>query len=223
MRAKFDPYRPAPFHAAPCSYEDAARGPRIISVTQRRQQAYDAQQQSGMRIRIARPVLDQPRVFQDQLKIWHAPQQEGVAKRKNIGSFAMTIFDTKQQPLKNCEPFTVESLEEEFQSRYPQLFRATGRIAVTGMQVFGGREKSFIGLTLEHQEIMPERHKVYGVIAPELLLSDYHLKENRPHISLGTVFRPHLVPEIRELLEPVIPKFVQFGPATLMVEHSGDV
>lgn len=193
----------------------ALRGP---SPRDRRAAARSAQIASGVRIRLARKVMNQLD-FREQRKKWYPAVQEGTATSKSIGSFALTVFDTAQQPLRFGEEHTKESVEERIRARYPDFFLPSPPIEVTGTALFGNRDKPFIALTLAPGHAYDEKVKTRDLIAPELWLDNSHQLDDVPHISLGQVFARSKAEEIRIMLAPVLPAYVQFMPGIVNVER----
>jgi hypothetical protein len=180
--------------------------------------ARGAQDASGLRIRISRKVKNQLD-FSSELEVWHSPVQTGIAQRKSLGSLALTIFDTTQQPLQSMHDYTQESLEDMLQCRLPSLFEESPPIAVTGSALFGSRLRPFIALTLAAGHAHSEQAAVRSLVAPELSLDSRHQLDHQPHISLGQVFAPNQAEPIRSLLTPVLPGYVQLSPARIIVEQ----
>lgn len=190
------------------------RGP---SANQRLTNARNAQSSSGVRVRIARSVVNQTD-FQPELKAWIPSVQDGVASRKSLGNLAMTVFDTTQQPLRFSDDLTEESLTKDFQRRYPLLFVKTKPLEVTGIALFGNRDRPFIGLTFAPGQAFDEIGTVRDIVAPELALDASHQQSHQPHVSLGQAFSYDRAVEIMAKLDPVRPDYVQFAPATVLVE-----
>jgi len=207
-------------HPALSPYEDgrmsnrqrrALKGP---SRRERRSAAQGAQAVTGRRIRISRPVKNQLD-FKPELKAWHEPVQAGIAKRKSLGSLAMTVFDTRQQPLRFGAEHTEESLEGLLYDSCPALFEDCPPVPVTGTGLYGSKIRPFVALTLGPGPIYGERSSVRDAIAPELSLDDSHQLGSRPHVSLGQVFAAHQAVALQAKLEPVLPQYVEFGPALI--------
>jgi hypothetical protein len=205
-------------------YEDGSRNSQRRSLRyqparQRRQQARVAQTASGLRYRIWRKVLNEED-FADELRIWHPAQQNGDVKRKNYREFTLTVFDTNQQPIRHVESYTEEELTELLMRKRPQLFEPTGRIATAGVAPFGN--KTFLALHFGEQ-LEDDRVTARNAIAPELMIDDSHQLVHRSHVSLGKILvkdaaqRARVCDELRAQLEPVIPKFAEFGPAQVDV------
>lgn len=194
----------------------ALRGP---SANQRRNAARQSQAESGIRIRISRQVINQAD-FAPELKIWIPSVQDGVASRKSLGNLAMTVFDTTQQPLRYCDDISTESLEEDLESKYPELFRRTDPLEVTGTAFFGNRKSPFIGLTFAPGRAYDEIQQVRQLVAPELALDSSHQLSHQPHVSLGQVFSYDRALELKEKLDPVTPRYVQLAPAKVEVDHN---
>ncbi len=183
-------------------------------------EARQSQSESGLRIRIARPVKNASD-FGAQMRVWHDLVRTGKAKRKTYGQLALTVFDTKQQPLRNGLDHSEETLTELFEDQYPDLFRDTKPAAVTGTNLFGSKSEPFVGLVFAPGRIHDERIIVRDIVAPELSLGDGHEKLHRPHVSLGRTSLGHLAVEMQQKLEPVLPAYVQFGPATIYISRTG--
>ncbi len=194
----------------------ALRGP---SVQERRNAARAAQAQSGQRVHIARAVLNQPD-FREELKVWIPWVQDGVATRRSLGNLTMTLFNTSQQPLRYAEDYTEEDLRDKFANRYPALFDRTPPLEVTGTDLFGNENRPFIGLMLAPGFAYRELAEVRGIIAPELVLDSSHQNPHRPHVSLGQAFTNAAALELQKRLNPVLPAYVQFGPADINVENT---
>jgi hypothetical protein len=206
----------------PSPYEDgisnrARRALRGPSESERRAQARAAQDASGMRIRIWRPITNQL-AFKSELEVWRKPEYGRTALRKNLGNgLSLTVFDTNQQPLRYGESYTEETLTEKLRCSHPGLFATLGPIAVSGAESFGSKEKPFIALSFEPSGLNTERIAVRDAIAPELWLDSSHQLEHRPHVSLGQVLVSSVAEEIRVQLLPVLPTHVEFGPARVEV------
>lgn len=176
--------------------------------------AKQAQLDSGVRIRISRPVANQLD-FRDELKVWIQPTQDHVAKRKSLGNLTLTVFDTNQQPLRFLDEYTEESLRDRYEAKYPKLFRTTPPIGVTGVAPFGSDKQPMLALTLEPGFIHGDRLDTRRVVAPELDLDDRHQLDHVAHVTLGQVLVASQVETIRLALLPVLPSYVQFGPAEI--------
>lgn len=192
------------------------------SKRERRNTVRTIQDASGITIRIERRVKNQLD-FGPQRKLWYPSVQEGIATSKGVGSLALTVFDTKQQPLAFlAEDTTRESIEAKLRNGYPDLFRETPPIEITGVRLFGDEDENpFIGVFLAPGHAFDEKRRVRNIVAPELWLDDSHQLEDLPHVSLGQVFAPRQAKEIRDMLRPVMPRYVQFMPGTVSVEHRG--
>jgi hypothetical protein len=209
-------YPPLPSHEDGISNRErrSLRGP---SVQARRTAAREAQTASGLRVRVSRAVKNQL-AFKDELKVWHLPVQTGIATRKSLGSLAVTIFDTAQQPLRFGEMFSEAALKDVLDERYPALFEESPPIEVTGTDLFGSRQSPFVALTLAAGFAYREQASVQAIIAPELSLDASHQLEHRPHVSLGRLLVADRAQDIRAQLAPLIPEYVQFKPATICIE-----
>lgn len=192
----------------------ALRGP---SAHARLATARQAQADSGVRVRIARKVLNQGD-FKSELKIWIPSVQNGVAARKSLGNLAMTIFDTSQQPLRYSDGITQDSLEENLAEQYPALYAPTKPLEVTGTALFGSKARPFIGLTFAPGPAFTELRKVQAIVAPELALDSSHQLKHQPHVSLGQVFSYEQALVIQDKLSSNLPGYVQLAPADVCVD-----
>lgn len=198
----------------------ARRGVKFASSAELRRRARDRQQEAGIRIRIHRAVTNQ-HDFKDELSLWHQPVNARTATRttygKGAGGLAITLFDTKQQHLLSLDDsWTEEALCERLARSRPELFKPTGHIAVAGTALFGNMERPFIGLTLAPPSaslLLEDRSIARRAVAPELTLRDDYVADHRLHVSLGQVFLAEEAPLLQQRLEPVIPKYIQFGAA----------
>jgi hypothetical protein len=207
-------------------YEDGIsnrqrRAIRGKSTRERLTEARDAQAQSGIRVRIARPVKNETD-FMGELKVWIPSVQAGVARRKSLGNLAMTVFDTAQQPIRACAGLTKEEIERRLASQYRPIFEQSPPIEVTGTALFGNLSRPFIGLTLAPGFAFKERGIVRPIVAPELGLDDRHQPDHRLHVSLGQALSHERAIEIQAALATVLPNYVQFRPATVSVELDAD-
>lgn len=175
------------------------------------------QQESGVRIRLSRPVKNH-KDFSPELKVWHEPVQFGYATRKGLGALAVTLFDTNQQPLRSSDGHSQASLLELLQEWYPAFFQDTPPITVTGTAPFGSSSKPFIGLTLGPGFLYDEQTRIRSLVAPELSIDDSHQLQHRLHVSLGQVFVAAQAQAIEEQLRPVVPGYVQFGPGQIILD-----
>lgn len=196
------------------------RSLRVEPLRQRRERAWETQQNSGFRIRISRPVMtDQPKIFERELKAWIPFVHAGVASRRSIGNFAVTMFDTNQQPLMYNDGYrSVEELREKIAVKLPKLLSRTGIIKIAGIAEFGSPKRPFIGLTFKEDDIKQEIRSLVAVVAPELALDDNHQQLHIPHISLGQVHCPESVAEIKNALEGTLPDYVRLAGAEITYE-----
>lgn len=202
-----------------CIYTDEAsrrRSNRTQRPRDRLATARRAQAESGIRIRIARPVANQSD-FAQELKVWIPHVQEGMAARKSLGNLAMTLFDTNQQPITCSDGQTEESIREKIEVRYSKLFVASPTIEVTGIRRFGNTDRPFLGLTLAPGFAQQEQQTVRALVAPELALGEDYQLEHTLHVSLGQAFSRERAERIEKALLPVLPTYVKFGPADISV------
>jgi hypothetical protein len=196
------------------------RGPSKADI---RQAARTAQEQSGIRIRISRPVKNQLD-FKPELKAWEVPTQARKTDRRGLGNLGITVFDTKQTPLRIGTDHDKASLEQLMRDYYPALFKESPLVEVAGVDLFGKKDKltdmPFVGLTFLYGHAHKEQRTVRDLVAPELALDDSHQLDHRPHVSLGTATSPDWGHRMIELVEPVVPKFVQFNPGIITVEYT---
>lgn len=203
-----------------CSiYEDDGRGrrPKVPSAAKRRAAAFAAQSMSGVRVRIARDVVNQLD-FKPELAAWTPFVQGGTAHRKSLGNLAMTVFDTRQQPLMNSEGLTEDAVRTRLYRACPDVFEETQRIKVVGIDTFGNPERPFLGLLLEPGVIHLQKGTVREAVAPELALGDDHLPDHRLHVSLGQVFGSDNAKHILDTLGPNLPSHVVFKGVDITVE-----
>lgn len=205
-------------------YDDGSRrrSHHRQSHQERRAAARDAQEASGVRIRIARSVMNQLD-FKEERKAFYpfVQAKPPAAECKGLGSFAMTVFDTAQTPLMSSdEETTLETLEMRIRSRYPKLFEPSPPIEVTGTDVFAAKSyRPFIVLTLAPGFVYDEQKLVRSIVAPELMLDEGYQLDHTPHVSIGRANKKESIPAILDALTPdVLPKYVQFKPADITVE-----
>ena len=206
----------------PSPYTDCAhrsRPVRIRSKAERLADARSSQENAGVVIRICRPVVNTPD-FQPELKVWWSALQGKNGTRRTAGKLALTLYDSKQQPLQTVPTYTQEEMIDFLGVRYPDLFKPTPPIKVTGTGLFGNREKPFVALELATKGFLDQdKQSVLGLIAPELLLARDHLQDHRLHVSLGQAALETALIIERDIQE-FLPAYVQFGPGRVTVERS---
>jgi hypothetical protein len=179
----------------------------------RRNDAFKAQGDAGYRVRISRPVLNQPH-FMPELKTWIPFVQAGVARRRSLGNLALTVFDTSQQPLMREEGFeSEERLKDRLFDRRPELARDSPPIIVKGMALFGNAREPFVGLTLEPGFVYEELGEVRRIVSPALDLDRSHQLDHIPHVTLGQISHLESIDTIQSALREVLPEYVQFAAA----------
>ena len=212
---------------------EARRGRAIrqLSAADQRRATINAQVNSGVRIRIERPVANYSE-FVPQMTAWYSYETAGMAVRRRLGrasgekALHLTLLDTRD-PNELLGAFddslTAEDLHRKLGDRHPELFKATGRVAFTGLELFGPKYKPWVALP-----ISPAAHSIHGerqtlreIVAPNSGPSD-----NRLHMSLGdiTVHRVEETEKVFETLKqgivPLLPAFVEYGPARITVEQN---
>jgi hypothetical protein len=202
----------------------------LVSESRRRQplsrrelqdRARKNQKNSGTHIRVARTVLNGSD-FGPELEAWHRIVIEKNGIRKSLGNLAVTLFDTSQTPLLNCpDHYDSESLKDRIEEKHPEYFQKTRPIAVSGTRLVGDIESGFawVALTFDcaRNPLLEERRNIGRIIAPELRLSDSHMREQTLHISLGQMSVKEYQRDFKDELESQLPEYVILRPATVEV------
>lgn len=185
---------------------------------------------SEARIRISRAIGPRSQAdFGAVAAALRVPDERKILRRKSIGSFALTVFDTRQQPLVNCPDYTMSELEELFNEGYKALARPTRNIGVTGLDTFGNLNSDssdvFIALRFAPQDrvVFEEPAKIQTLLSEAGGRADNKLYV--PHVSIAKVFGrartngcmdvmqdPVIRPIISSLAQ-IVPQYVQFEPA----------
>lgn len=214
--------------------EEAARRGRSVrqrSTAGLRKDMMDAQAKSSTRIRIERPVANYAE-FVPQMAAWYKLEIAGMASRRKLGravgekTLHLTLLDTRDpsELLGTIDDsLTEEDLQRKLGDRHPGLFKKTGRVAFTGLELFGPKYKPWVALP-----ISPAAHSIYAeqqalreVVAPHSGPSG-----NRLHTSLGDI-TVHDVNDteatfqtLRHGILPLLPAFIEYDPVRITVEHN---
>lgn len=222
------------------SYEELAileaaarrrRAFRPLSVDEQRQQTREAQAQSGIRVRIERPVSNYA-AFVPQMAAWYRQETEGKVARRKLGrtnnqnALHVTLLDTgdSNEMLGTIDDsLTAEDIVRKLADRSPHALRRTGQIAFTGIELFGPKFKPWVALPISPaaRSMHEERRVIRQIVAPNSGESD-----NRLHTSLGdiTVDDVQKVADTFQALKrgiaPLLPEFIEYGPIRVTVEEN---
>jgi len=209
-----------------------ARSYRAPTMREQRDRVREEQGKAKVRIRVDRPVKNYED-FRAQMAVWHLSDAEGRTSRTRFGrsksgrQLEMTLLDTASQTLGAFDDsMDAEDLRDKLGRTRPELFKDTGQIAIADVKLFGSGYRPWVALTFspeaheQDREIQVIRH----AIVPGLALGDGHVRKDEKHVSLGDLLVTdtrqvqRTFQELRSHILPLLPEYVEFGPARVTVQ-----